>query len=54
MVAPMSEHSTPQNIVFSDDQTDAYDRVAEVLEKAGVDLIEGTTMPQSMSQPFKR
>ena len=51
MVAPMSEHSTPQNIVFSDDQTDAYDRVAEVLEKAGVDLIEGTTMPQSMSKP---
>ncbi|EBA05291.1 helicase, ATP-dependent, putative [Rhodobacteraceae bacterium HTCC2150] len=47
----MSEHSTPQNIVFSDDQTDAYDRVAEVLEKAGVDLIEGTTMPQSMSKP---
>jgi len=51
MVAPMSEHSTPQNIVFSDDQTDAYDRVAKVLEKAGVDLIEGTTMPQSMSKP---
>ncbi|MCV2865310.1 ATP-dependent DNA helicase [Albidovulum sediminicola] len=30
---------------FSDDQAEAWDRVAEVLRGAGVDLLEGTTLP---------
>jgi exodeoxyribonuclease-5 len=31
---------------FSDDQTEAYDAVASVLESAGVDLVEGACLPR--------
>lgn len=31
--------------IFSDDQAEAYDRVTEVLRKAGVDLVEGILTP---------
>jgi len=33
------------DLVFSDDQAEAWDRVADRLAQAGVDLIEGTTTP---------
>jgi len=47
----MISTNTPTTLVFSDDQSDAYDRVAEVLQAAGVDLIEATTLPQSVGKP---
>ena len=36
---------------FSDDQADAYDRVSEVLQAAGIDLLEGTTRPAMADAP---
>ena len=30
---------------FSEDQAEAYDQVSEALSQAGVDLLEGTTLP---------
>lgn len=33
------------SLTFSDDQADAWDRVAEVLAGAGIDLVEGATTP---------
>lgn len=40
----------PPKIVFSEDQADAHDRVAEVLRAAGVDIDEGATQPLSGSK----
>lgn len=36
---------------FSDDQAEAWDRVADVLRGAGVDLLEGTTLPAATGKP---
>ncbi len=38
--------TTPQ-LVFSDDQAEAYDRIAALLKTAGVDVLENITTPQS-------
>lgn len=35
---------------FSDDQAEAYDRIAAALLKAGVDLANGTTLPEAGSK----
>ncbi len=37
--------SLPANIQFSEDQAEAWDAVAEALEAAGVDILEGHLMP---------
>ena len=34
-------------LTFSDDQAEAWDRIAEVLGGAGIDLVEGTTRPDA-------
>ncbi|PPB80581.1 exodeoxyribonuclease-5 [Albidovulum inexpectatum] len=36
---------TASEITFSDDQAEAWDRVADLLSRAGVDLLDGTTTP---------
>lgn len=36
---------TAPEITFSDDQAEAWDRVAELLSRAGVDIFDGTTAP---------
>ena len=37
--------STPAQITYSDDQAEAYDAVADLLGRAGVDITSGDTMP---------
>ena len=37
---------TPAKVQFSEDQAEAWDAVAEALEAAGVDIVEGTVMPE--------
>lgn len=37
--------STVPALTFSDDQAQAWDRVAETLKGAGIDLVDGTTLP---------
>ena len=36
----------PAKVTFSDDQAEAWDAVASALEAAGVDLVDGTLMPE--------
>ena len=38
-------------ITFSEDQAEAWDRVAAMLDAAGVDLLEGTTLPMAEGKP---
>ncbi len=38
-------------LTFSDDQAEAWDRVAELLGGAGIDLLEGTTGPAATGKP---
>lgn len=38
--------TTPATVQFSEDQAEAWDAVAEALEAAGVDLVEGTVLPE--------
>lgn len=39
--------SSPANVTFSEDQAEAWDAVAAALEAAGVDIVEGTLLPDS-------
>lgn len=45
MVAAMTSPPPPPAFIFSDDQAEAWDRVAEALAEAGVDLTEATLRP---------
>lgn len=38
--------SLPATVTFSEDQAEAWDAVAAALERAGVDLLDGTVMPE--------
>lgn len=38
-------------LTFSEDQAEAWDRVADMLAGAGVDLLEGTTLPMAEGKP---
>lgn len=38
-------------LTFSEDQAEAWDRVAAMLDAAGVDLLEGTTLPMAEGKP---
>ncbi|MEL6599040.1 MAG: AAA family ATPase [Pseudomonadota bacterium] len=38
-------------IQYSDDQAAAFDTIAEVLQKAGVDLVDGITLPEAAGAP---
>ena len=38
--------SLPASVTFSEDQAEAWDAVASALERAGVDLVDGTLMPE--------
>ena len=37
---------TPAKVQFSEDQAEAWDAVAEALEAAGVDIVDGTLLPE--------
>jgi exodeoxyribonuclease V len=43
--------TAPQAIAFSEDQAEAWDRVADMLSGAGVDLLNGTLTPSASARP---